>query len=83
MEWPSKFSKHKDKAVFFVKKAKERIPSEAGTGSAAPNILDSLACGDIHSNVLGKNTIFYFCGIKSSFFVIEKLCPMEMIELSK
>ena len=57
MEWPSKLSKHKDKAVFFVKKAKERIPSEAGTGSAAPNILDSLTCGDIHSNVLGKKIL--------------------------
>ena len=58
MEWPSKLSKHKDKAVFFVKKAKERIPPDAGTGSGVPNILDTLACGDIHSNVLGKRIKF-------------------------
>ena len=40
-------SNQKDKAVFFVKKDKERLSSNLP-------IFDCLACGDIHSNVLGK-----------------------------
>ena len=52
IEWPSKI---RSKGVFFVKKELEKISENEEC------MLNSLVCGDIHSNVLGIEMQFNFC----------------------
>ena len=51
-DWPSPL---RNKGVFFVKRHDSPLPEEVG------DLLDYMACGDIHPNTLGtvSNTIYY------------------------
>ena len=50
-DWPSYL---RNKGIFFVKRDNDGIPENEDEDNTNYDLLDYLACGDIHPNVLGQ-----------------------------